>query len=332
MKVGFKTTIDSVYNYKEELEVNSGPIIISLPQHKNKNMENKFLIWHIEGGLGKNVAATSLITQITEKYHDRKLIVVASYPEVFLNHPNIYRVYRVGVTSYFYDDYILGKDTLVFRHEAYFQTGHILKQKHLIENWCDLLGIEYKENTRPDLRLNMVQQQLVGGWARNKPICLIQTNGGMLQNQKYNYTWTRDVPIELAIHIASKFANTHHIIQVTRPGSLQIPGVEIVDSPITAFELFSLVAASDVRILIDSCLQHVAAAYNLPSVVFWIGTTPKNFGYNLHHNIISLPPNGDTKLIDAYLFDYSFDGVLHECPYSNVNEMFDINEIDRIFS
>jgi hypothetical protein len=30
------------------------------------------------------------------------------------------------------------------------------------------------------------------------------------------------------------------------------------------------------------------------------------------------------------LFDYSFDGQLHECPYADVNEMFDANELDKI--
>jgi hypothetical protein len=34
-------------------------------------------------------------------------------------------------------------------------------------------------------------------------------------------------------------------------------------------ELFGLVAASEKRFLIDSCLQHAAAALNLPSTVFW---------------------------------------------------------------
>ena len=44
---------------------------------------NKYVVWHIQGGLGKNVAATSLPKTIKETYSDRKLIIVASYPEVF---------------------------------------------------------------------------------------------------------------------------------------------------------------------------------------------------------------------------------------------------------
>jgi hypothetical protein len=50
----------------------------------------------------------------------------------------------------------------------------------------------------------------------------------------------------------------------------------------------------------------------------------------MHTNVKALPPKGNTKLIDAYLFDYSFDGQLHECPYTDVNEMFDANELDKI--
>jgi len=330
MKIGFKTNSEFDFNSIDIPSENHSPVIVSLAQNKDNNMDNKFLVWHIEGGLGKNIAATTLIPHIAKKHPNRKIIIVASYPEVFLNHPNIYRVYRVGMTAYFYDDYILNKDTLVFRHEPYFQTGHILKQKHLIKNWADLLGLDIKPPFTPDLRLNMVQQQLINGWKRNKPICLIQTNGGFFQNQNYNYAWTRDMPIALAVEIANKYTNTHHIIQVTRPNSPQIQGAEIVNTPTTAAELFALVAASDKRILIDSCLQHAAAAFNLPSVVLWIGTSPENFGYDLHTNVKALPPNGNTKLVDAYLFDYSFDGVLHECPYGNINEMFDFKELDKI--
>jgi hypothetical protein len=203
-----------------------------------------------------------------------------------------------------------------------------MKQKHLIENWADLLGIKVETPFKPDLRHNMIQQNLIGGWQRSRPICLIQTNGGMLQHNGYSYLWTRDMPIELAIQIANLYSNTHHIIQVTKPNSIKIPGVEVVDNPITASELFALVAASDKRILIDSCLQHAAAAYNLPSTVLWIGTSPQNFGYDLHTNIKALPPSGNTKLIDSYLFDYSFEGVLHECPYTDINEMFNIEELN----
>jgi hypothetical protein len=328
MKVGYKTEVDNEFKSVGLPNDDAQPVTISIAQTKDNNMDNKFLVWHIEGGLGKNIAATALIPAVAKKYRSRKLIIVASYPEVFLNHPDVYRVYRVGFTPYFYDDYILGKDTLVFRHEPYFQTGHILKKKHLVENWADLLNVPY-EKQQPSIVMNMVQSQLLGIWERQKPILLIQTGGGMLQGQNVNYTWTRDMPIDLGVYIAEKYFNDYHIIQVTREGGVRIPGVEVVDYPMTNMELVSLVAMSQKRVLIDSSLQHMAAALQLPSMVFWIGTAPENFGYELHSNLKALPPQGTTKMIDSYLFDYSFEGNFHECPYNNVNEMFNVEEIDK---
>ena len=47
----------------------------------------------------------------------------------------------------------------------------------------------------------------------------------------------------------------------------------------------------------------------------------------MHNNIVANPPSGDVKLINSYLFDYAFDGVVHECPYMSLEEIFDIPKI-----
>jgi hypothetical protein len=286
---------------------------------------DRYIVWHIEGGLGKNVAATSLIESLQIKYTDRKIIIVASYPEIFINHPIVYRVYKVGNTQYFYDDFIKDKDTIVFKHEPYFETNHIMKRKHLIENWCNLLGIEYT-NQYPVLNFNLVQQRLANMWKREKPVLVIQTNGGPF-NSGLIYSWTRDIPFDVALLIAEKYSKTHHIIQVCKSSSRKLPNVEVLDEQMSSMEMFLLLAIADKRILIDSCLQHAAAALNVESDVFWIGTSPKNFGYVLHNNIVANPPTNVTKMIDSYLFDYSFDGVTHECPYFTIDEMFNVSDI-----
>jgi hypothetical protein len=327
MKVGFQTSNDSKYQSLQADNLTASPVLVSVAQKKDSGM-NKYIVWHIEGGLGKNVAATALLPSLAKKYSDRKIVVVASYPEVFLNHPDVYRVYRVGMTAYFYEDYILGKDTLVFRHEPYFQTGHILKQKHLVENWAELLGVEYKKQL-PQVHMNMVQKNFQFSWKRDKPVMLLQTNGGLFSGQQMGYAWTRDMPIELAAWIAEKFVKDYHIIQLTREGTPVLEGVEVVNFAMTNMEMFALVQASEKRVLIDSSIQHVAAGLNKPSTVLWIGTAPENFGYDMHTNVKSLPPKGNTKLIDAYLFDASFEGVPHECPYNDIQEMFDLQKLEQ---
>lgn len=295
----------------------------------------KYVIWHIQGGLGKNISATALISDIKKKYSDRKLIMVVSWPDVFLNHPDIDKVYPIGNHPHFYETYIENKDTLIFMHEPYHQTGHITKKKHLLENWCDLLGIEFK-NQQPNIFINYAQNKLALKWAREKPILILQTNGGPFipqldphtnKPQVNPYAWTRDMPLEIAQSIVDKYSKDYHIIQITRQGGYGLQGVERMDAQMSNIELFSLIAASRKRILIDSALQHVSAAFGLQSTVFWIGTSPKVFGYKLHNNIVAKLPKKANQLINSYTFDFQFDNNMHECPYMSINEMFDIKEV-----
>ena len=295
------------------------------PQTVQAEVKEKYLVWHIQGGLGKNIAGTALIRDLKEFYFDRKLIMVVSYPEVFLNNPNIDRVYQIGQAPYFYQDYIENKDVIVFKHEPYDQTGHITKKKHLIENWCDLLGIKFT-NQQPEIHVNYIQKMTTGLWKRDKPVMVLQTNGGPA-NQQYSYSWTRDIPIEVAEELVNRYKSEYHIVQITRADGYPLDGVERVDRILSNMELFALLVESKKRILIDSCLQHAAAAFKLPSMVLWIGTSPIVFGYDLHKNIIAKLTARANQLIGSYLFDYQFENNAHECPYIDVKDIFDLDEI-----
>ena len=304
-------TYKSKTSFKPEVEASKG---------------EKYLIWHIQGGLGKNIAATALVRDLKEAHLDRKLIMVVSYPEVFLNNPNIDRVYQLGQVPYFYQDYIENKDVIIFKHEPYDQTGHITKTKHLIENWCDLLGIRYKKQ-QPEIYVNYIQKMTTGLWKRDKPILVLQTSGGPA-TQQYSYSWTRDMPIEVAESLVKKFKDQYYIIQVTRTDGYTLEGVERVDKQMSNMELFALLVESKKRILIDSCLQHAAAAFKLPSIVLWIGTSPTVFGYDLHTNITAKLTERANQLIGSYLFDYQFENNAHECPYISVEDIFNIDSIN----
>jgi len=288
-------------------------------------MEKKYSIFHIEGGLGKHVAATAVAKCIKNNHPDRELIVVCAYPEIFLNLPFIDRVYRIGVSPYFYQDFIEDKDSLIFKHEPYFTSGHIHKEKNLIENWCQVYNLEY-QGEKPELLFNVRQKQIgFNKWKREKPVLVIQTNGGPLQKQPYPYSWTRDIPYDIAQSLVDALSSQYHIIQICRDPKNVLKGVESVNESMSNMELMSLLLFSEKRILIDSCLQHGAAALDLPSTVLWVGTNPEVFGYELHDNIKATIPNV-VKLPDSYLFDYNFNGVSHECPLMDTN-IFDVNEI-----
>lgn len=324
MNVGYTIELE---NQKKNTKIDIPETRISPSESTQDTRLDKYCIFHVEGGLGKNVAATAIVSLIKQQYANRKLIVVASYPEIFLNNPNIYRVYAIGRTSYFYDDYIHNKDSIIFRHEPYFHTSHILKEKSLIHTWADMYGLPYNQSSRPELFMNLIQNDSSIMWQRQKPIMVLQTNGGPMFNQPRNYSWTRDIPYQISVEIVNEYKQQYHIIQICNDESQRINEVECISQTMSAMELFSLLRVSKKRVLIDSCLQHAAAALDLKSTVLWIGTSPKVFGYDMHTNVIATPPTGVTKLIDSYLFDYQFTGELHECPYFSVDDMFRIEDI-----
>jgi len=297
-------------------------------------MTKKYSIFHIEGGLGKHIAATSVAKAIKKNHPDRELIVVCAYPEIFVNLEFVYRVYRHGHTPYFYQDYIKDSDFMLFKHEPYFTTEHIRKETSLIENWCKLYNLEYSGEL-PEIEFNYRQLQYNSNlWGRSKPIFLIHTHGGPLDKQPYPYSWTRDIPQYLHHSIVEAFKDTHHIIQVCRDQNQAIdhPQVEVVSQPLLNMEMFGLVQMSDKRLLIDSSLQHAATALGKKSTVLWIGTSPEVFGYDFHRNIVATLNDEQFKLPDSYLFDYNFTGILHECPVKDPTTMFDVTEIIESFS
>jgi len=300
--------------------------IVSQPEELKPITGEKYFIWHIQGGLGKNIAGTALIKDIKAKYPDRKLIMVTSWPEVFLNNPDVDRIFQLGQSPYFYEDYIEGKDVIISKHEPYNQSDHITKKKHLVHNWCDLMDIEYKKQL-PVILPNYPQGMLLGLWERPKPIMVIQTGGGPMEGQRYSYSWTRDMPLEVAQEIVKKYYQQYHIIQVTRPDGYPLDNVERLDQKMSNMELFSLLVKAEKLVLIDSCLQHAAAALNKKSTVLWVGTSPKVFGYKMHTNLEANLPKRANQLIGSYTFDFQFENNIHECPYMDVKQIFDINTI-----
>lgn len=286
----------------------------------------KYAVFHIEGGLGKHIAATAVAKTIKNNHKDRKLIIVCSYPEIFVNLPCVWRVYRNGTTSYFYDDFIKDKDSLVFKHEPYFTTEHIHGKLPLIQNWCNLYNLNWL-GEMPEVKFNLREQMVFQKkWAREKPIFLIQTNGGPLLDQPFPYSWTRDMPQLLSKSIVEQFKKDYHIIQICRNELNFIDDVEVQNQPMSNMELLYLLTMSEKRLLIDSSLQHGAAALKLPSTVLWVATNPKIFGYELHDNIVA-NISKTIPLPDSYLFDYNFHGSLHECPIFEGDVLFDFDKI-----
>ena len=294
-------------------------------------MKSKYCIFHVQGGIGKHIAATAVAKCIKNNYPDRKLIVVCAYTDIFINIPFIDRVYQLGNTNYFYQNYIQDKDSLIFHHEPYYTTDHIHKRLPLIENWCKIYNLKFN-NEKPELRFNNLQKNISRQyWVKDKkPILVIHTNGGMMGMNAKAYSWTRDMPEELAQRIVNHYKDDYYIYQLTKVNSPKLENAHPIfaseQGSLSLIEFFSVLLHSKKRILIDSCVQHAAAALRLPSTVLWNGTSPKVFGYDMHDNITTEIPY-NFKLPGSYLFDFDFEGNEVEYPFGEEEELFDYDKI-----
>lgn len=283
-------------------------------------------IFHIQGGSGKHVAGASVIHSYKKAYPDKDIIVVSAYPEIFEGSSDVYRSYKLGQTPYFYSDYIYGKDVEIFGHDPYMTTAHITQQKSLIDSWCQLVDVEraftYKLNI--NFRERDFASRLINNTS-NKKVLIFQPFGGP-PNTDLPYSWTRDIHPGVAQQIVNKLANDYHIVHVCHPHHPQLQNVQRIDTSLQKRILFAMLPLADKRLLIDSSLQHAAAAQSLPSTVVWVATSSKVFGYDIHTNT---EPNIAFKegTSASYLYDYNFGGDILECPYTHPEEIYTADEI-----
>ena len=292
-------------------------------------MAKKYSLFHVQGGFGKHIAATAVAKCIKNNHPSRELILTAVYTEIYQNLPFVDRVYQIGNTSYYYQTYVEDMDSLIFANEPYFTTDHVNKKLPLIQTWSKMYGLKYK-GEMPQITFNHLQKKIAKDFwtsrANGKPIMVIQTNGGLLNEQR-PYLWARDMPITLAQKLVDHYEKDYHIFQITKPAGEVLDGVEVIKDPMSNMELVSILLQSEKRIFIDSCMQHAAAALKMPSVVLWNGTSPKVFGWDMHTNIQARKP-AKFKLPNSVFFDFDFIGVEAEYPYVDEDEeIFDFDKI-----
>jgi hypothetical protein len=294
--------------------------------------DKKYSIFQIQGGLGKHIAATAVAQAIKSNFPDRELVVVCAWPELWSNLPFVHRVYPLGNTQYFYESYVDGKDSLIFGNEPYFTTDHINKRLPLVESWCKLYQIDYN-GEQPMLRINPEQKRAIRNFYEpkfeGKPFMVIQTHGGLFTNEK-PYCWSRDMPFDIAQKVVKHFKKDYFIMQVTRPTSPKLDGVFVRSEQLSNTELMGLLELTSKRLLIDSSMQHGAAAFKLPSTVLWNATSSTIFGHSLHDNI-QAKDKPKKSLPGSYLFDYQFDGNENEFPYEE-DDLKDLYNIDQIIA
>ncbi|MES2702723.1 MAG: FkbM family methyltransferase [Bacteroidota bacterium] len=282
------------------------------------------IIFRVEGGIGRNIAATAVCKAIRTQYPQAKLIVITAFPVVFLANPHIDRVCDANDLSYFYTDYIEGQEVKMLLHDPCRESSFINGEGQLISIWCAMSGIAYN-GEQPQLFLTAAERsQYTPMFAAAKPIMVMQTNGGQ-PGRPHKYSWPRDMPLPAAQQVVNAFTPTHDIVHLRRADQPTLQGTTAFEGNFRAIAV--LLSLSDKRLLIDSFAQHAAAALGKPSVVCWVGTSPAQFGYELHTNIIANAPTIKPELRHSVFTRYNATGQATEFPYNSEGEVFSAEAI-----
>lgn len=286
-------------------------------------LSEEFLVLVVNGGAGKNILATAVIKAIKRDSPEIKIIIITGYKDVWVHNPNVYRIYQQGQIQYFYSDYIKDKKVRIVTIEPYTTQDYILRNKHLIEIWCDLAGVKYN-NEQPELFFNNREVEYVKRrFFDGRKTLLIQTNGGFSQDIKIS--WMRDMPLDIAQEVVWKFQNEYRIIHIRRDDQPLLNGVEHFNGSLR--DLFLVIRFSQKRLFIDSVCQHIASALKKPSTVLWVRNSPEVLGYAIHDNIVTKVEDEIDTLSNSVLEPYDIAGTIYQCPFKEGTKLFDSEEI-----
>ena len=277
------------------------------------------IIFVNQGGIGKDIMATVPIRNLKKKFPDKKIVTVSGHPWVFQFNPNVELSFQLGNTPNFYEIY---KDSMWVRTEPYYHSDYISKTKHLTRCWCEQIDVDF-DNSKPDLFLSPREKEAGLNYVRSKnaPILLIQFQGGAApQRDKDNNLlppikmFVRDVPLQIIKNVSVALENRYKTIIIGLPSQNSWTGVESLTGKHPR-ELLSVILHANKLLLIDSFIQHAAAALNRQAVVCWGATSPDILGYNTHINLRRKScDTPECHRPNSYLNDIDYQGKPWTCP------------------
>ena len=282
------------------------------------------IIFQIDGGLGKSIMATAVVEALRKKYKNAHIIVVTAYTDVFLNNPNVDDCVRHDQSNGFYLKYIKDKKVKIFVEDPYRNTSYITDKEHVLTTWCKLCGVTYT-GEKPQIYLTQPEIDYYSPFYQlEKPIMVIQPNGGPAE-QGFKYSWTRDIPTPTVLDVINRYKDDYSIVHVKRQDQYEYPDT------LAALDGFRSIAIllklSKKRLLIDSFVQHLAAAVGCKSTVCWVTTKPKAFGYRIHDNILAEPFTKEPQIQQTIYQPFELAQDISTMAYNDMKEVFDINKI-----
>lgn len=276
------------------------------------------LVLHINGGLGKCIMATAVIRSYKNAYPDAKIVVVSAYPEVFLNNPDVYKNFPFA-TPYLWQDYYSQPGWHVSAHDPYMEESWIKNNKiHLINIWCELLGITSTQKTPLLFFSDPEVDELLRMIATDRPLLVVQSTGG--QNPAAR-SWTRNPPHTEFDEFLGAFRETHFVAHLCLPETPVLINVHQRIETLTRRQAMCLMYYCQEFVGIDSFGQHARAANPTsgPTTIFFpLEESVDRLGYDKFTNLVPTQKVQDMlknhQDYYANVFKLSIEDASDNCP------------------
>ena len=266
----------------------------------------------ISGGVGKNVAFTSLLPLLKEKYEN--IYLITPYPDLFFGNPYITKINQ-QINKDIYKNIILKDSTKIVMSDPYDSQSFIKKERHLLEIWGEMCDIKVENGMSLKTEIYMHENEKftvdkvvneIREMTKDRFI-MIQLNGGQSPHhfeQKgneefsfFNENSKRHYPFDYYIQLIKKIKERYpeHVILryglSNEPIPYEVGKMVATMKPAVHYKNYYWLSKYATHVIaIDSSLQHITAGIK-PSVVIWGDTKPEHFGYNIHTNVIEKNEN-----------------------------------------
>lgn len=271
------------------------------------NKEDKYIVFQSNNVPAVDIAGTAVVKAIAKQYPDRKIIVTSNFPEIWLHNPSVYRVYKLGQTPYFYEDYVKDRDTTIFAHDPMKHSEYLNGKSHLMDVWCKMCGAKW-DGEKPSLHFTQRESEVAQRMtASDKPLFFIQPYEMTGLVGPNNWSWTKDIPVSIANQIVHKVSLEGYTPVVIKNEN-QSPLNGAVNLNMNIRQTLAALQYAEKILGVDSFIQAAAVALGKKATVTWFATHPKQNGYEENENIV-IPVNTEMKnKIDGYNLAFDMDG------------------------
>jgi len=248
----------------------------------------------VEGGVGKCLAFSSLVDSLAER-DGSPIQVYTPYHEVFGGNPNVKMVFDAQTIPMQHPAIL--ESSNIFYCEPY-KANFMKGGQHIIESYCELLGLEYKDTMRPKMYSDHLEKELAPALDKagiKRRYVVVQFAGGQPYigykegNQYINADMGRNYHPWLAQQVVNKLLEEdadRDVVQFGLPNEPVMQGAKTIPSNLAGWH--EIVKGSEGFIGIDSSLNHIAASAGVKGVVIWGSTRFNQFGYPENKNLNTL--------------------------------------------